>query len=124
MCVPLADATIKLVASAGVHYKNEPPFEHINDLTYRLLPQQADPKLLRPSHPSSIRQPGLEDINRLPLPADRGAGPQGFVSAPTANHVSMQGAIKRLITLASDPAPAMAQTALDERADAVLLIPF
>jgi hypothetical protein len=48
----------------------------------------------------------------------------GVIGGPTANHVSMQGAIKRLLTLTSNLAPAIAGAARDEGADAVLLTPL
>ena len=123
--VPLAEARVMLVASAGVHFKSDPPFAHTNDLTFRRIAQATDAKSIRASHPSPIRRPGLEDINVV-FPYQRLAelAQAGVIGGPTASHVSMQGAIKRLLTLTSDLAPAIAGAARDEGTDAVLLIPL
>jgi D-proline reductase (dithiol) PrdB len=125
MRVPLREARIMLVASAGVHVKSDPPFAHANDLTFRRIAQAIDPKTIRPSHPSPIRRPGLEDINVV-FPYQRldELAEAGVIGGPTANHVSMQGAIKRLLLLTSEMAPAIAEAAREEGADAVLLIPL
>ncbi len=114
-----------LVASAGVHYASEPPFQHTNDLTFRLLPQSVRPQEIRPSHPSPIRRPGRIDINVV-FPYQRLAelGDEGFIGGPTDHHISMQGAIKKLRRLVEEMAPAMAAEARTAGADAVLLVPL
>lgn len=125
MSAPLSEARIMLVASAGVHYKRDPGFEHTNDLTFRRIPQIVRPEEIRPSHPSPIRRPGLVDINVV-FPYQRLAelAEEGFIGGPTTAHLSMQGAIKRLRQLVTEMAPSMAQAAREERADAVLLAPL
>ena len=62
---PLAGSRVMLVSTAGVHRKADQPFGHINDLSYRMLPQDIAPEAIRPSHPSPIRRPGLIDINAV-----------------------------------------------------------
>lgn len=123
--VPLSEARIMLIASAGVHLRSDPAFEHTNDLTFRWIPQDITPEKIRPSHPSPIRRPGLEDINVVfPYQRLQELASQGVIGAPTANHLSMQGAIKRLTPLTREMAPQIAQAAREEGADAVLLIPL
>ena len=46
--VPLAEARVMLVASAGVHFKSDPPFAHTNDLTFRRIAQATSAKSIRP----------------------------------------------------------------------------
>jgi D-proline reductase (dithiol) PrdB len=114
-----------LVSSAGVHERHQPPFQHNNDTSFRRLAQSVDPKSIRPSHPSPIRRPGLQDINVV-FPYQRLAelSSEGFIAGPTEFHLSMQGAIKKLNALVSEMAPAMAEEAREAEADAVLLVPL
>jgi D-proline reductase (dithiol) PrdB len=123
--VPLEQARIMLVSSAGVHERHQPPFQHNNDTSFRRLAQSVDPKSIRPSHPSPIRRPGLQDINVV-FPYQRLAelSSEGFIAGPTEFHLSMQGAIKKLNALVSEMAPAMAEEAREAEADAVLLVPL
>ena len=123
--VPLEKARVMLLSSAGVHQRDEPPFQHNNDLTFRRLAQSLDPASLRPSHPSPIRRPGLIDVNVV-FPYKRLAelAAERFIGSPTGFHLSMQGAIKKLRLLVTELAPSMAAAAREARADAVLLIPL
>lgn len=122
---PLARSRVMLVTSAGVHYRADPPFQPTNDLTFRLIAQDADPREIRPSHPSPIRVPGRRDINVV-FPYRRLAElvERGRVGATTAVHVSFLGAIKRLRALVAETAPGMVAAARDAGADAVLLVPL
>jgi len=123
--LPLRQARVMLISSAGVHERQDAPFAHTNDLTFRKLSQNLDPKAIRPSHPSPIRRPGLLDINVV-YPYRRLAELQtaGDIGGPTPYHLSMQGAIKQLKALVTEMAPAMVESARDAGADAVLLVPL
>jgi D-proline reductase (dithiol) PrdB len=123
--VPLEQANVMIVASAGVHQRREPPFEHNNDLSFRRIVQNVDPLTIRPSHPSPIRRPGLLDINVV-FPYQRlgELAAEGFIGSPTAFHLSMQGAIKRLRELVTETAPRMVLDAQAAGADAVFLVPL
>ncbi len=93
----LADATVMLVSSAGVHLRSEPPFAFVDDLTCRRLGQSLPPTRLRPCHPSPIRRPGRQDINVV-YPYQRLAelAQAGVLAAPAPFHVSTLGAIKQV----------------------------
>lgn len=123
--VPLSEAHIILIPSAGVHMRTDPPFEFINDTSFRLVSQAVSPNDIRPSHPSPIRRPGRIDINVV-FPYQRLAelANEGVAGAPTPNHLSMQGAIKNLRYLVREMAPTMARAAKRQGADAALLIPL
>ncbi len=114
-----------LVSSAGVHFRADPPFAPVDDLTYRRIPSDADPALLRPSHPSPIRRPGLVDLNVV-HPAQRLAelASEGRIGAVAEFHLSMLGAVKSLVPLVTVLGPAMAADAVSAGARLVMLVPL
>lgn len=125
LAVPLADARVMLLGSAGVHLRGEPAFMSVNDLSFRLIPAAADPSGLRPSHPTPMRRPGLRDINVV-FPYQRLAelAAEGFIGGVTEVHLSMLGAIKRLRALAGEVAPAIAAQAREHGADLLFVVPL
>jgi D-proline reductase (dithiol) PrdB len=122
---PLEEATVMLVSSAGVHFRSDPPFAPVDDLSFRCIPVDTPAALLRPSHPSPIRRPGLIDINVV-HPAERlselAAG--GRIGAVADHHQSMLGAIKSLVQLVTELGPAMAADAVASGATVVMLVPL
>lgn len=122
---PLEDATVMLVSSAGVHFRSDPPFAPVDDLSFRRIPVGTPPALIRPSHPSPIRRPGLIDINVV-HPADRLSElvAAGRIGAVTDHHQSMLGAIKSLVPLVTELGPAMAADAAGSGATVVMLVPL
>ena len=125
LAAPLHESTVMLVSSAGVHLRAEPPFAPVDDLTFRRIPADTDPKLLRPSHPSPIRRPGLMDLNVV-HPAQRLAelADQGLIGGVTDHHLAMLGAVKSLVPLVSEMGPAMAADARTAGAGVVMLVPL
>jgi len=122
---PLADCTIMMLTSAGVHCKNEPPFQSPNDLTFRLIDSASDAATLTPSHPAPIRRPGQVDINVVcPVERLRELQAEGLFRALAPHHVSILGAIKQFRELHHEMAPAIAQHARAEGADLLLLVPM
>lgn len=123
--MPLAHARVMLLGSAGVHLREDPPFEPVNDLSFRRIPAATDPATLRPSHPTPMRRPGLRDVNVV-FPYQRLAelAAEGVIGGVTATHLSMLGAIKRLRALAGEVAPAIAAEARAQGADLMLIVPL
>lgn len=123
--VPLERARVMLLGSAGVHLRGDPPFQPVNDLSFRRIPAAADPARLRPSHPTPMRRPGLRDVNVV-FPCQRLAelAADGVIGGVTEVHLSMIGAIKRLRVLADEVAPAIATEARQMGADLLLVVPL
>ena len=123
--VPLRSARVMLLGSAGVHLRGEPPFTPVNDLGFRLIAADTDPRRLRPSHPTPMRRPGLRDVNVV-FPYQRLAelAAEGFIGGVTEVHLSMLGAIKRLRALADEVAPAIAAQAREHGADLLFAVPL
>jgi D-proline reductase (dithiol) PrdB len=122
---PLADCTVMLLASAGVHYKSDPPFQPANDLTFRRIDSAADPAELKPSHPAPIRRPGEADLNVVfPTERLRELRAQGLFRALTPHHLSILGPIRKFRELHYELAPSIAAAAREEGADLMLLVPL
>jgi D-proline reductase (dithiol) PrdB len=125
LSVPVQRARVMLLNSAGVHLRDDPPFEPVNDLSFRRIPATVDPARLRPSHPTPMRRPGLRDVNVV-FPYQRLAelAAQGVIGGVTDVHLSMLGAIKRLRALAGEVAPAIAAEARGQGADLLVIVPL
>jgi D-proline reductase (dithiol) PrdB len=122
---PLSEATVMLVSSAGVHFRSDPPFAPVDDLSFRRIPFDTPAALLRPSHPSPIRRPGLIDLNVV-HPAERLSelAAAGRIGAVAGHHQSILGAIKSLVPLVTKLGPAMAEDAVASGATVVMLVPL
>lgn len=125
LAAPLTQTTVMMVSSAGVHFRADAPFAPVDDLSFRRIPADTAPALLRPSHPSPIRRPGLVDLNVV-HPAQRLAelAEQGHIGGVTRHHLSMLGAVKSLTPLVCDMGPAMAANAKAAGAGLVMLVPL
>jgi D-proline reductase (dithiol) PrdB len=123
--VPLARARVMLLNSAGVHLRDDPAFQPVNDLSFRRIPADTAPARLRPSHPTPMRRPGLRDVNVV-FPYQRLAelAAEGVIGGVTDIHLSMLGAIKQLRALASDTAPAIVAEAREHGADVLFIVPL
>jgi D-proline reductase (dithiol) PrdB len=114
-----------MLASAGVRRKEEPPFQPANDLTFRLIDNNADVADLAPSHPAPIRRPGEADLNVVfPLERLRELQAEGLFKALTPHHVSILGPIRKFRELHYEMAPAIAERARAEGADLLFLVPL
>jgi len=122
---PLRQARVMIVASAGVHLKEDQPFSSPNDMTFRRLPAAVAPSRLALSHPTPVRYPGEQDVNVV-YPYQRLAelAEEGFIGSVTEYHLSILGAIKNLRELVLEMAPGMAADAKAAGADVVLHIPL
>jgi D-proline reductase (dithiol) PrdB len=125
LAIPIEQARVMLLGSAGVHVREDPPFAPVNDLNFRRIPAAIDPARLRPSHPTPMRRAGLRDINVV-FPFQRLAelAADGAIGGITDVHLSMLGAIKRLRALADEVAPQIAAEARSRGADLLLVVPL
>lgn len=121
----LEASTVIILSSAGVHLSEEPKFAPVDDLSFRLLPADVKPGDLAVSHPSPIRRPGRADVNVV-HPYQRLAElvAAGRVGSAAPYHLSMLGAIKSLVPLVTETAPALATAIHAAGADLVLVVPL
>jgi len=67
---PLAQSTVALVSSGGVHLRSDRPFNLNGDPTFRIIPKGAQQSDLAISHQAYDRTDALRDIN-LVFPIER-----------------------------------------------------
>src|SRR5467141_5032648 len=67
---PLAQSTVALISTGGVHLRSDRPFNLNGDPTFRVIPKAAPPADLAISHQTYDRTDALRDIN-LVFPIER-----------------------------------------------------
>lgn len=67
---PLADCTVALISTGGVHLRSDRPFNLNGDPTFRVIPKSALSSDLAISHQAYDRTDALKDIN-LVFPLER-----------------------------------------------------
>ncbi len=132
-CVPftpfdrtLQKSTIAIVSAGGVHLKDQEPFniaDELGDLSYRVIPQDADSSQLMVTHHHYDHTDADADINVVfPLDVLRDLQAEGFVEGVAKKHVGYMGYTMQLKAMYEGTAPQIANE-IDKgsRADAVVL---
>ena len=132
-CVPftpfdgeLSKATVAIVTAAGVHLKEQEPFniaDELGDLTFRTIPEDADASQLMVTHHHYDHADADRDINVVfPIDALRDLKEEGFVRDVARNHFGYMGYTMQLKAMYEGTAPEIAnEIDRGSRADAVLL---
>ena len=122
---PLAEASVALVTSAGIHCRDDRPFGR-EDPTYRVIPSEAKAGDLLQSHSSLAfdKTAFIRDINVV-FPLDRLAElvAEGRIGRIGPRHYSLMGALPDLSQVRDETAPALAARLVDDGVDVVLLTP-
>lgn len=126
---PLADSTIALVTTAGVHLKSDRPFDMRDpdgDPSYRVIPSATPAAALTITHDYYDHSAADRDVNVV-LPLDRlreaqGAGRIGAV-APCAYGFMGHVDGRHIATLIERTAPDVARRLVADGAGAVVLTP-
>jgi D-proline reductase (dithiol) PrdB len=132
-CVPftpfdgsLAKANIAIVTAAGVHRREQEPFdiaEDLGDLTYRVMSDEVTTADLMVTHNHYDHSDADEDINVVfPIDVLRELADEGIIGGIARKHVGFMGYTMRLKDMYEQTAPAIADE-IDKgsRADIVLL---
>jgi D-proline reductase (dithiol) PrdB len=132
-CVPftpfegeLSRATVAIVTAAGVHLREQEPFnisDELGDLSFRLIAPDVDAGGLMVTHHHYDHADADEDINVVfPIDALRDLKDEGFVKDLARKHVGYMGYTMQLKAMYEGTAPAIANE-IDKgsRADVVLL---
>jgi D-proline reductase (dithiol) PrdB len=132
-CVPftpfdreLAKSTIAIVTAAGVHLKDQDPFniaDELGDLTYRVIPGDVASQRLMVTHHHYDHADADQDINVVfPLDVLRDLHREGFIGGTARKHVGYMGYTMQLKAMYEGTAPAIANE-IDKGsgADAVIL---
>ena len=132
-CVPftpfdreLSKANIAIVTAAGVHLREQEPFniaDELGDLTFRVIPEDTDTSQLMVTHHHYDHADADSDINVVfPLDALRDLHAEGFIGGIARKHIGYMGYTMQLKAMYEGTAPEIANE-IDKgsRADAVLL---
>ncbi|HVF91821.1 MAG TPA: glycine/sarcosine/betaine reductase selenoprotein B family protein [Blastocatellia bacterium] len=132
-CVPftpyereLARATVALVTAAGVHRKDQPPFniaDELGDLTFRIIGGEDDTSELMVTHHHYDHSEADRDINVVfPLDPLRELAREGFIGGVAREHIGYMGYTMQLKQMYEETAPQIAEE-IDKksRADIVVL---
>lgn len=126
---PLSELTVALVSTAGVHMKNQEPFETgpLGDVSYRVIPGDVDLKDLTITHgaPKEHYDPtdAIEhDMNCMfPLDRLREMAKTGEIGGVSDRHWTLMGYTMRLNRLQQETLPALVGEIEKSRTDAVVL---
>lgn len=126
--VPLQEARVGVVTTAGVHLPGETPFEKVKggDFSYRVIPGGTDPEELVTTHPSDAwDRSGVEEDGNTAMPLDRlrGLASRGIIGEVAPRHLSFQGSITAPMRLLKRTAPEAAGLMADDGVHVVVLTP-
>lgn len=128
LAVPLEEATVAVLTSAGLHRPEDPPFEKVKggDPSMRWIPGHASPADLACTHPSSAwdRTGVLTDPNlALPLDRLRELQADGEIGSVAPRHGSIQGSITAPGRLVARTIPELVIGMADDGVHVVVLTP-
>ncbi|HVG17672.1 MAG TPA: glycine/sarcosine/betaine reductase selenoprotein B family protein [Blastocatellia bacterium] len=132
-CVPftpyerdLSRATVGIVTAAGVHRRDQEPFniaDELGDLTFRIIGQDDQAPDLMVTHHHYDHSDADRDINVVfPIDALRQLAQEGFIGGVAREHVGFMGYTMQLKRMYEETAPQIAEE-IDKksRADIVVL---
>ena len=126
---PLSDCTVALVTTAGLHLRDDKPFNRDHpggESSYRVIPGNADPADIVQSHFSIgfDRTAIYRDINiTFPIDRMRELCEQGVIGGLAPNYYSFMGALRDCTIVAEQTGPEVARRLQAEGVDVVLLTP-
>jgi D-proline reductase (dithiol) PrdB len=125
----LHEAKLALVTTAGMVQPGQPDFDEAvrgGDYSFREIADDADVSLLNESHRSeAFDHAGVRSDPNLAFPLDRlhELVRDGQIGSANHRHLSFMGSITAPGRLVAQTAPQAAQILVDDRVDAVLLLP-
>ncbi|MBI4502057.1 MAG: hypothetical protein HY700_12965 [Gemmatimonadetes bacterium] len=126
---PLAECRVALVTSAGFVLPDQSPFDGSvrgGDTSFRVLPNDADLSRLVDCQRSEVfDHEGMQRDPNLAFPLDRlhELAARGRIGTVSPRHLSFMGSITAPGRLIRETAPQAAQLLVEDRTDAVLLVP-
>src|SRR5436305_1788783 len=119
-CVPftpfdrdLSRSTIAIVTAAGVHRKDQDPFniaDELGDLTFRIIGSDAQAQDLMVTHHHYDHTDADQDINVVfPIDALRELVQEGFIGGEAKEHIGYMGYTMQLKRMYEETAPQIAQ---------------
>jgi len=131
-CVPftpyereLTRATVAIVTAAGVHRKNQEPFniaDELGDLTFRIIGADDLASDLMVTHHHYDHSDADQDINVVfPIDPLRELAKEGFIGEVAREHVGFMGYTMQLKRMYEETAPQIAEE-IDRKSRADLVV--
>jgi D-proline reductase (dithiol) PrdB len=126
---PLREATVAIVTTAGVHHREQKPFDMKDpngDPSFRVIDSSRSPSTLMITHDYYDHSDADRDINIVfPLDRLREMVSGGTIGGLSERHYSFMGHIDGpyISTLVEDTGPRVAEAIVKDGADIVLLTP-
>lgn len=122
---PLARATVAIVTAAGVHRKDQEPFniaDDLGDLTFRIIGEDAQTTDLMVTHHHYDHTDADKDINVVfPLDPLRDLLNEGFIGGIARQHIGYMGYTMQLKRMYEETAPQIAEE-IDRKSRADLVV--
>ena len=113
---PVAECTVVLISTGGVHLRTDAPFHLNSDSTYRVIPKNAQPGELAISHQAYDRTDALRDINLIfPIERLRELEAERVIGRLTENHYGfgLMGSARRLMPSIQEVARRIKKSGVD-----------
>lgn len=128
-CIPytprrreLRESVFALVSTAGVHLRDQPPYDLAGDNYWRVIPGDARASDLMVTHAHYDHRHADHDINCVfPIERLRELATAGEIGGVANHHLGFMGYTQHLRDLYERAAPEMARQIERSHADAVLL---
>ncbi len=128
-CIPytprfreLKDSVFALVTTAGVHLRDQEPFDVAGDNSWRLIPGDVQASQLMVTHDHYDHRDADQDINCIfPIDRLRELATAGIIGGVSDKHLGFMGYTQNFRDLYERVAPEMAKIIERSKADAVLL---
>jgi D-proline reductase (dithiol) PrdB len=128
-CIPytprnreLRDTTFALISTAGVHLRDQQPYNVEGDNSWRLLPGDVEASQLMVTHAHYDHHDADLDINCVfPIDRLRELAAAGVIGGVCNKHLSFMGYTQQMRDLYERAAPEMAKIIARSNADAALL---
>jgi len=128
-CIPytprfreLKESVFALITTAGVHLRDQEPFNVEGDNSWRLLPGDMQSSQLMVTHEHYDHHDADEDINVVfPIDRLRELANEGIIKGVSDKHLGFMGYTQQLRDLYERTAPEMAKIISRSKADGVIL---
>ena len=128
-CIPytprfreLSESTFALVTTAGVHLRDQEPFNIEGDNSWRLIPGDVEASQLMVTHEHYDHRDADKDINVVfPIDRLRELAAEGMIAGVGDKHLGFMGYSQNFRDLYERVAPEMAKIISRSKADGVIL---
>jgi D-proline reductase (dithiol) PrdB len=122
LAVPLAEATVGLITTGGLHLANQEPFDVDGDHSFREIPLEALPGEYLVSHKQYDTRGALEDYNCIfAVDRLREAAAEGRIGRVAETNYSFMGYIPDWRALVDETAPEVARRLKEAGVHAVVI---